>query len=143
MGRGEGIFERGRGGRAGGSKSFGRFHTMFVEVLWSLWSSERLMSSTCPYGCLQGHRAVVLMLVEGRYAPRRTDPRINFENTGLHNSESAQYDGRSNAESTNLQNYGKEGRLCCLRSPASTPRGYVSPSSQAGAGTYHWCESTR
>ena len=47
---------------------------------------------------------------EGRHAPRSTDPRTNDENACPHNSESAQYEGRSNAESTNLQTIGVEGR---------------------------------
>ena len=64
---------------------------------------------------------------EGRYAPRSTDPRTNDENTCPHNSESAQYEGRSNAESTNLQVYGEEGSLGRPRSSASTPRGDNPP----------------
>ena len=63
---------------------------------------------------------------EGRFAPRSTDSRTNVENTGPDNNESEEYEGRSNAESTNLQNYGEEGRLCRPWSPA-TPRGDVPP----------------
>ena len=59
--------------------------------------------------------------------PCEAHPSTNDENTGPHNSESAQYEGRNNAESTNLQNNGEEGRLCRPWSPASTPRGYVPP----------------
>ena len=39
---------------------------------------------------------------EDQYAPRSLDPRTNDENTGPHNSESTQYEDRSNAESTDL-----------------------------------------
>ena len=57
---------------------------------------------------------------DGRYAPRSTDPHTNDENTCPHNSESAQYEGRRNAESTNLQ-------LRRPWSPASAPRFDVPP----------------
>ena len=50
--------------------------------------------------------------LEGQYAPRSPNHRTNDENTGPHNSESTQYEDRSNAESTGLQNCGEEGRLC-------------------------------
>ena len=56
MGRG-----RGGGGQAAG-KSFGNLHFVCRSVL-SLWLSERLVSSICPLGCIQGHRVAVLVLV--------------------------------------------------------------------------------
>ena len=64
LGLGEGSEGGGGGGgvRVGGSKSFVSLHFVCRSVL-SLWLSERLVSSTCPLGCLQGHRAAVLMLV--------------------------------------------------------------------------------
>ena len=64
---------------------------------------------------------------EGQYTPRSPDPRTNDENTGPHNSESTQYEDRSNDESTDLKDCGEERRLCGPRSPASTQRGDVSP----------------
>ena len=64
---------------------------------------------------------------EGQYAPRSPYPLTNDKNTGPHNSEWIQYEDRSNAKSTDLQNYGEEGRLCRPRSPMSTQRGDLSP----------------
>ena len=67
------------------------------------------------------------MLVWSPVRPRSTDSRPNDENIGPYNTELAQYEGRSNMESTNLQNYGEEGSLGCPRCSMSTPRGDVPP----------------
>ena len=42
-----------------------------------------------------------------------------------HRSESTRYENRSNAESTDLQNFGEKGKLCRPRNPVSTQRGDV------------------
>ena len=47
--------------------------------------------------------------------------------TARHHRESTQLENRSNAESTDLQHYGGEGRLCRPQSPVSTQGGDVSP----------------
>ena len=59
---------------------------------------------------------------EGHSAPRTPDSRTNDENTGPYNMDLTQYEDRSNAESTDLQSSGEEGRLCRPRSPTSTQR---------------------
>ena len=80
------------------------------------------MSSTCllrlSSGPPGGRPYARLKAFTAREAPT---PRTNDENTCPHSSESAQHDGRSNAESTNLQNYGEEGSLSRPGSSASTP----------------------
>ena len=76
---------------------------------------------------------------KGQYAPWSPDPRINDENTSLHNSESTQCEDCSNEESTDLQNCGVEGRLCCPRSPTSTQRGDVLPEQPSWSRALHCC----
>ena len=103
--------------------------TMFVEVLWSLWLSEWLSVLYLFVRLSSGPatRQLSSFSFEGQHVPRSTDPSTSDDNTRPHYSESAQYEGQGNAESTNLQNYGEEGSLSRPQSSASTPKGDISP----------------
>ena len=106
----------------------------------SLYFSERLScfflffvffwSGLCPLCQLVVFRATGRQTprsFEGQHAPRSPDKHTNDKNIGPHNSYSTQYEDRSNAESTDLQNCCEEGRLCITRSSVSTQRGDASP----------------
>ena len=92
-----------------GRKSFGKL-AMVVEVLVISAVGEASVFYCILQAVFRATGRPSSCSFEGRYAPRSPDPRTNDENTGPHNSESAQYEGRSNAESTNLQHNGVEGR---------------------------------
>ena len=74
---------------------YSTFCTLLVcKAVFSFCLSVRLSS-----GPLGGRPYARLKAGTPREAPT---PRTSYENTGPHNSESAQYEGRSNVESTNL-----------------------------------------
>ena len=115
-----------KGGRAGGSKSF-RSLLYVCRGVWSLWfvgaASVFCMSVRLSSGPPGSRPCARLKASTPLEAPTPTKD----ENTGPHNRELAQYEDQSNAESTNLQNFDKEGRLCRPWSPASTPSSDILP----------------
>ena len=64
-------------------------HTEIFTLFVGAFCHFIFQSGLChPLGCLQSHRAVVLVLIEGWQTPWSTDPRTNDENTDPRNSDS-------------------------------------------------------
>ena len=91
---------------------------MLVEVFWSLWLSERLVSSALSARLFSGPPGGRPRAHLKAGTPRKAPTPAPTTKTCPHNSESAQHEGRRNVESTNLQINGVEEKLRRPRNPA-------------------------
>ena len=113
-----------RGKKQVAGESFGR--------LVSLCFSERFVSSMP--ACLQGHQQQSSCSFEGQYTPHKARPPHQRRKHWPLQQQLDAVRGRSNAESTDLQNCGKEGRLATVSSmkPCINTEATSHPSSQVG-----------
>ena len=133
-GEGGGVFE---GGKAGGSKSFGIYHNG-CRVVWSLWLSERHIVFVRLSSGPPGGRPHALLKAG---TPREAPTPAPMTKTPSPQQLIGAARGPKQRGEHQPSNYWRGGKNCAaLGAPRQLRDSTSHPSSEAGAGTYHWLQ---